>query len=402
MCDKFQYRIRGLAEPLKEVSKAETKSSQDSPATTAFSRATMKILLRALGRPKITDEIYDAPRQLLHDLWPTFDLFTRQWPCKPIKSNPIALGPFIPDSNLLASDPALMTLEGFYKLQTEERKNIESGLSTANDPTFDLSHALQIKTPIAAALICVLFRGSTWVKRQENQLLDTIIKSPLACYILLHLGARPDQRQNLLKQTLLDPWLALALCTEEAFCHSMPVNLVHAAFEKTPHLLPVARFARHEITDQEAWDSLADTASIHPLCAAFALGLDPTDTRAKKWQDVALRSPEGIYWALRVWLNHQRVPSEFPGWPAFQAAIKMDVRWLFHWIRDIDRSEVTQLVEWHWPNPWAVELINDLDLDSELVRELFHKTFHNADEEDPFVSTMALWALKYAEPMEAN
>ena len=82
--------------------------------------------------------------------------------------------------------------------------------------------------------------------------------------------------------------------------------------------------------------------------------------------------------------------------------IKKDVRWFYHWCRDIDQTEARNAVRWHWPNPWAVEMIVDLQLESDLVRELCQASFKNIDNDDPWTSTLVLWAAEFIQAKGEN
>ena len=81
--------------------------------------------------------------------------------------------------------------------------------------------------------------------------------------------------------------------------------------------------------------------------------------------------------------------------------IKKDVRWLYHWIRDVDRTEVKDAIRWHWPNPWMIDLIEDLHVEVEVVRNL-HKTTLKDTSDDPWSSAVILWAADYIGGLEGK
>jgi hypothetical protein len=112
--------------------------------------------------------------------------------------------------------------------------------------------------------------------------------------IMVQLG-RPDQRESFVSQILHDPHLVLDLCIEGRFGHLISADSLPHVFEKMPHLLPLARFARLELNEPYAWNTLMEIAASDPLAAAFALGLHPTNEGAKKWHALVALNPEAIY-----------------------------------------------------------------------------------------------------------
>ena len=398
-----RYRIRGLAEP--EVKPPapvpEKKTFREVPLSEFRPRPSLDVALMAIGRPKLSDFIHRASVDRLKAWWPTFDFLSRQWGPRPVKSHPVALGPYLPDSRALRTTPELKVIEEYWKIQIEETDNINRVLTVAEDMTLAPPPLNSVDTPVATALLCALFRGSTWVKRHEVKFQEIIGRNPVAAYIMVQLG-RPDQRESFASQILRDPHLVLDLCIEGRFGHLISPDSLPNVFEKMPHLLPLARFARLELNEPYAWNALMEIAASDPLAAAFALGLHPTNEGAKEWHALVALNPEAIYWALRVWTKHQHQASEFPYWLEYQTLIKKDVRWFYHWCRDIDQTEARNAVRWHWPNPWAVELIVDLQLESDLVRELCQASFKNIDNDDPWTSTLVLWAAEFIQAKGEN
>jgi hypothetical protein len=402
-----KYRIRGLSELevklpapiLEKTIDPEIPIIRVIAAPELRTPLFLNMAFTAIGPPKLSDFIHHAPVDRLNAWWPTFDLFTKQ--CQnPIKIHPVALGPYVPDSRTLLSTPEFKVIEEFCKMQNKERDNINRVLDAAEDMTQAPPSLNAIDTPVATAVLSVLFRGSTWVKRHEARFRKIISRSPVAAYIVFHLG-RPNQRETFLKYILPDARLMLSLCAKRQLLHLLSPDLLAQAFEKVPHFRPLARFVSEDLNEANAWKTLTDYAVVDPLSAAFALGLQPTDERARQWHALVSLHPAAIYWALRVWTVYH--PSaQFPYWAEYRMLIKKDICWLYHWCRDIDQTEAREAVRWHWPNPWAVEMIVDLKLEPEFVRELCQASFSNSDPDDPWTSALVLWAAAYIEAKEKN
>jgi len=188
----------------------------------------------------------------------------------------------------------------------------------------------------------------------------------------------------------------LSLCAKRQLLHLLPPDLLAEAFEKVPHFRPLANFVSEDLDEANAWETLTDYAVGDPLSAAFALGLQPIDRRAKEWHALVSLHAEAIYWSLRVWSVYHPA-AQFPYWPDYQALIKKDPRWTYHWVREIDPDGAEAAVRQHWPNPWAVEMIVDLKLEPNLVRELCQASFKEGDPDDPLLSTLVLWASDFIE-----
>jgi len=124
-----------------------------------------------------------------------------------------------------------------------------------------------------------------------------------------------------------------------------------------------------------------EIAASNPLAAAFAL--DSSDERGGQGMAcLGGAHPEAIYWALRVWTKHQHQASEFPYWLEYQTVIKRMSAGFTIGAADIDQTEARNAVRGIGPNPWAVEMIVDLKLESDLVRELCQASFKNIDNDD--------------------
>jgi hypothetical protein len=331
--------------------------------------------------------------------WPTFGFFARQESPKSIKIHPTALGPALPDSHVEPSTPELEIIEKYYKEQNHQANQIACVLTMAEDTG---THPCSVDSPVALAILCSLVCGSFASKDDETKLREMIGNNPVAAYILAHIGCCPGERQDFIRQIMADPYLALDLCVEGLFGHLLPDELLSGSLEKVPHLRPFIHFAQRQLNDHDAWDALVDIAENDPLAAAFALGLDPTHSQAKEWHPLVAPTPEAIYWALRVWGTHQPKATDFPYWLEFQALVKKDLRWLFHWVRDIDATEAREVARWHWPDPWAIEIIVDLELEPDFVRDLFQGSFQNSDNDDPLASTLSLWAAGYVSPQKTS
>jgi hypothetical protein len=392
--EPLHYRIRGITMsepaipgPKKEARKISASEFSPGPSLDAA--------LRAIGRPYLDEFVSQAPVERLQAWWPTFAFFANPEPSRAIKAQPVALGPYVPDSHSLASTPELKIIEESYQRQADEVRNIQHVLAMTEGKKLEVS---SIETPVAATLLGAFFRGSKWLKRHEVRLFDLMKLSPVAAYILVHLG-KPGQREDFIRQVVPDPRLILDLCTVKQFRNLISCEMLTEAFEQFPHLHVLARFARAELSPAKDWEALVDTATKDALSAAFALGLDPNHEEAKAWHARISSNPEAIYWTLRVWTTQHKA-EQFPYWQLYQTLVRRELRWLYHWVRDIDRSETEALVRWHWPSPWAIELIADLKMSSAFVQELYQGSFANSDPDDPWSSTLTLWASAYLEEKE--
>lgn len=400
--EPVKYRIRGLIElevkppapVLEKTIDPEIPLIREVAEPELRTPLFLNMAFAAIGPPKLSDFIHHAPIDRLNAWWPGFDLFTRQ--CQnPIKIHPVALGPYVPDSHSLLSTPEFKVIEEVCQMQNKERDNINLVLDAAEDVTLAPPSLNAIDTPIAAAVLCVLFRGSTWVKRHEAKLRKIISRNPVGAYIVFHLG-RPGQRETFLKPILPDTRLMLHLCTKRQFLQILSPDLLAQAFEKVPHLRPLAHFISEDLDEAKAWETLTDYAADDVLSAAFALGLQPNDERARQWHALASLHAEAIYWTLRVWTGYHPA-AQFPYWLDYQSLIQKDPRWAYHWVRDIDPAGAEAAVRQHWPHPWAVEIISDLKLEPGLVRELCQGSFNQGDPDDPLLSTLVLWASNFIE-----
>lgn len=388
-----RYRIRGLFEEVPPTPPPTADEPKNVSLNSSF--PLMKSALLAIDRPRLRDFIPFFPEKRLRAWWPGFPFFTRS--DRPIKSHPLVLGPYLPDSRTLVSTPDLQAIEKVYQSHMAEFRNIHRALDIAEGKPGSFRSWTTIDTPIASALLLAFFRGS---KRQANRLIEQIKANPAAAYIALHLG-RPDQRKSFLETIAADPRLLFDIYTESPFQDVVSDDLLDEVLGKIPHLHILAKLARKKMDDEQAWNALVETAQKDPLSTAFALGLDPAHEQANDWHQTVSCNLEAIYWALRVWtLRHKA--DEFPHWAVYSCYIKKDIHWLCHWIRDIDRTEAEAVVRWHWPSPWAVEIIADLKMSPALARELYERSFGNAPEGDPWSETLALWAADYIQSKEKN
>ena len=75
--------------------------------------------------------------------------------------------------------------------------------------------------------------------------------------------------------------------------------------------------------------------------------------------------------------------------------IAIPPRWLYHWGRDVAPETAQAIVKKSYPDPWAIELINDLGLPGHFATGLYN--VGTWDHTDHWHATLALWTVDYYE-----
>lgn len=371
------YRIRGLPEGPATSPKPALPVGETTDPTALLGR-----VLRSLSRPHLTDLIYHAkflPRLAAH--WPTFSYFITRSKCSALKDAPIHLGEYMDFST---KDEFCQQIIDVADYQHAEEKAIRALLSQVSEG----SEVAMIPEPLAMALACHLYRGSEWLKQNQNEILKTILQSSSAAYIALCSGFFQGDVTELLTKISEDPRLTLDVSQSPALQSRAEEKWFLAALEPYPVQHSMAVFLNGH--SQKGLELLHQAAGTHAISAGICLGLEPASERADDWLAIATGSTEAFYWMGKVWTAGRREIATHPHRLTAITEIRRDLRWHYHWARDVAPEEASMSLSEIWPSPWAVELILDLGIPIGLVPELYNQK--ELDPKHPADSAVLLWA----------
>jgi hypothetical protein len=345
-------------------------------------------LNKALGFPRLSDVLYHFEEvEQLAALWPTFTYFHPRGQFGPIKSAPLRLTECLFPPPVNQDDPLAVSILDLAGRQSREKTAIRRLLTGEKDdiPPDDCALAL--------AVMSFLRRGSAWFKKHRVQTLTLILRSPEAAFIALASGAWNDQASVLLDQVAVSPELGVQLWRSPVLKRFVTEEWLRRVLQGHPlHLAAALSFQKKHVI--EARTLLYEAAKENSLAAGVCLGLFPFNPEAKDRWNLARNNGEALYWAGRVWKADGKRITDLPRCDEIVSHLQTDAKWGYHWARDVDRSVAEDFARQLWPNPWAVELIEDLRLPGDFATDL--ATGPNGPESRFWDNYLTLWATEYA------
>lgn len=387
------YRIKGLecdcpAQPAPEVevSVVATPPKYQEPEVPDL----LGQLNKSLGTPRLSDVLYHFEElEQLAALLPTFTYFHPRGPYGPIKAFPLRLTQCLFPPPMDQDDALATSIFDLAQRQDREKVAIRRLLAGQKDyiPPDDCALAL--------AVMSFLRRGSAWFKKHRVQTLTLILRSPEATFISLASGAWNDQASVLLDQVAISPELAVQVWRSPVLKQLVSEDWLRRVLQGHPLHLAVALSFQKKHT-VEARTLLYEAAKEYWLAAGVCLALFPFNPEAGDRWNLARNNGEALYWAGRVWKAERKKITDLPRYKeiVFQLQTEANAKWAYHWARDIDRSIAEDFARQLWPNPWAVELIEDLRLPGDFATDL--ATSPNGPESRFWDNYLTLWATEYA------
>jgi hypothetical protein len=345
-------------------------------------------LNRALVTPRLSDVLYHFEEaDQLAALWPTLTYFHPRGQFGPIKSVPLRLTQCLFPPPMDEGDALAISILDMAGRQGREKIAIRRLLTNQKDET------PPDDCPLALAVTSFLRRGSAWLKKHREQILTPLLRSPEAAFIALASGAWNDQVSVLLDQVAVSPELAVQLWRSPVLKQLVNEDWLRRVLQGNPLHLAVALSFQKKHT-VEARTLLYEAAKEHSLAAGVCLGLFPFNPEAGFRWNLVKNNGEALYWAGRVWKADGKKITDLPRHDEIVSHLQTDAKWAYHWARDIDRSVAEDFARQLWPNPWAVELIEDLHLPGDFASDL--ATGPNGPESRFWDNYLTLWATEYA------
>ena len=385
------YRIRGLPGWTKPPEAKRDVGAKSRPIDDHIGAGMIPWdkAIQAVGRPHINEYLHGYDPIGLRRLWPTFS-FLHPRPSSPIKSCPVGFAAYLSAED---DDFDLKEMENEYEAQQKEIVDLDrlvKQITAKKDPM------IEEMSPIATAFAAALIRGHSSVVDQREKILSKIIQHPAAAYVALQSGMwpyEPEQRQ-IIDALSTDPRLMLLHWKWSFGGGGIEAKFVEEALEEAPHLHCLKVIAEVPLFGERAWKNLVQAGEKNAMAAAFALGLAPRHELAEKWKRQLHSNPRAMYWAVRVGAQDAD-PTLLPFWTKFQRLVSLDSRWGYHWYRDFQPGEAYDFARRLWPDPWVIEIINDLKLSGDWVRKEYQALNIEHPPTDALLSAVLLWSADY-------
>ena len=348
-------------------------------------------VFRCLRRAHFSDSLYHFDNlNKLARRWPTFAfLQPRRTHTGWIKTAPLHLAPYYSWPRPENPDCSLAKLLRVHDQQDEEQKAIQrlmDSLDSGDEPKVT-------EHPLAMGLACHILGGSRWLRKNRSKIHKVVLRSTTASYVALASGSFADDTTALVDRIATNPMLVLELAQTPI----LKRQLTEAWFVEALVPRPIFHALWLFMTNQEraAWTLLYKTAQANSVAAGICLGLDPHSENSKSWLKLAGNHSEALYWAGRIWQAAHDDIAKFGHAGTARGHLQNDWPWYYHWLRDLEWTDINAKVTEMWPDPWAVELIVDRGLSKDLVTVLCSK--RDLDPHHPIESAVLLWAADYVD-----
>ncbi|MCE0496772.1 MAG: hypothetical protein LV481_02330 [Methylacidiphilales bacterium] len=397
MSDKPQYRIHGLSElsgrnePRVKLQPINRITADPPPEQ---GRIPWNKAIQAIEQPHLNNYLYSFDQKTLGKLWPTFS-FLDPWMRRPIKTMPLALAEYFDHGD---NDPFVTDIRVEHESQSQEIKNLKQIVAKSRNDQEPTTGNL---SPIASAFAAELYRGSRWLKKHRELIFLKICQHPAAAYVALKSGVWPTDKERLIQALAVDPLLLLRLWKSSGWGETVDHSLVLAALKAAPHLHCLAIHPQVQMSEDEAWNNLITAAKENTMAAAFALALQPCHELATVWQRQIKSDPCAMYWAVRAGGSGED-RKQLPYWETFRQIVRVHPRWGYHWHRDFEPGSAYDFAQWHWPDPWAVEIAADLALSKDWCVKNHQELKIELPTKDPLLVAIILWTADYTLTSDEN
>lgn len=386
-----KYRVTGIS----ELNPPQQKAKDATPATIGSSspKELVKFVAQLLSPTYLSDEFYFIENLALHKCWPTFTFLKRQSTRGQIKIHPVALADYLPIGGM-GPEHELTPIWDFCESQVSEIVAIRSITAALEKGVFPKPD--EIRTPMAAAFAGYFFRGSSWFSQNQTTLLDKIKKCPWASFVALNAGIWPACSIGLIKSICEVPRLGVELFTHPITHQLVQIDCLPGIVADNPHLELIAAGGMQATDDvyEAFWLRFVEHADTAPMAAAFCLALIPSHKKAKAWIKLIKTSNRATYWFSLAFRKNNQM-GNFSHLVSLYEKILDIPQWDFHFVRELDQHAAISRARRIWPDPWAVEMIEDLKLPFEEFQDLFDHSMNVDYVSQELKDSLILWAADY-------